>query len=93
MLFRCLGFRNVEVITCLLTAVFSGIMAMPKSFSMNFPLNFLYLNYFYVFICDDNVVLGNQIRQDAVFLLQWVYLFLTVCKIALLVLRGYYTEL
>lgn len=80
------------MITCLLTTVLSGIMAMPESFSMNFPLNFLCLNYLYVF-CDDDIVLGNQIRQNATSLLQWVYLFLTVCKIALLVIKGYYTEL
>lgn len=46
-----------------------------------------------MFFCDDDIVLGNQIRQNAISLLQWVYLFLTVCKIALLALKGYYTEL
>lgn len=65
---------------------------MPESFSMNISFNFLCLNYLYVF-CDDDIVLGNQIRQNAISLLQWVYLFLTVCKIAFLALKGYYTEL
>lgn len=63
-----------------------------RVFLNEFPLNFLCLNYLYAF-CDDDIVLGNQTRQNAISLLQWVYLFLTVCKIALFVLKGYYTEL